>query len=69
MTAEISLPVYVRVGGVEARWGELTFDADGSEIRERDTRRALATFLRAAADHLENAPEDDEEVPDAAAHG
>ncbi|MEV7793412.1 hypothetical protein AB0O68_15675 [Streptomyces sp. NPDC087512] len=55
MSAEISLPVYVRVADVEARWGELTIEAPNGRVREHDTRRQLAAFLRAAADHLETA--------------
>ncbi|MYR45077.1 hypothetical protein [Streptomyces sp. SID5910] len=66
MAAEISLPVYVRVGDAEARWGELTIEAPDGVVDEQVTRRQLAAFLRAAADHLETP---DEEVPDAAAHG
>ncbi|MBZ6250562.1 hypothetical protein KVH27_19540 [Streptomyces olivaceus] len=66
MAAEISLPVYVRVGDTEARWGELTIEASDGAADEQVTRRALAAFLRAAADHLETLAE---EVPDAAARG
>jgi hypothetical protein len=69
MAAEISMPVYVRVGDVEARWGELTVEATDGTVREQDTRRELAAFLRASADQVENPSEDDEEVPGVAADG
>ncbi|MFJ2292109.1 hypothetical protein ACIOG7_10410 [Streptomyces sp. NPDC087894] len=67
MPAEITLPVYVRVGGSGAQWGELTVEVTDGTVREADMRRQLASFLREAADHLETMPEGGTEVPNASA--
>ena len=69
MAAEITLPVHVRVGDNEAQWGELTVEVRDGTVHEQDTRRQLAAFLREAADHLDNPPEGEGEVLDAAADG
>lgn len=70
MAAEVTLPVHVSVGGTVGCWGELTVEATGGTVRGEDVRHQLAAFSREAADVIEHPTEDDdEEVPDAAAHG
>ncbi|MFI1371337.1 hypothetical protein ACH4UY_04905 [Streptomyces longwoodensis] len=66
MAAQVSLPVYVRVGETEGRWGEITIEATDGALDVATLRREVAAFFRAAADDLENPATDDEEVPDAA---
>ncbi|MFE6103194.1 hypothetical protein ACFVQ4_25000 [Streptomyces laurentii] len=68
MAEQITLPVYVRVGGAEARWGTITVKTHDGTVREQDTRRELASFFREAAACLENPAKTSEEAPDAAAH-
>lgn len=65
MTAEITMPVVVRVGETEAQWGTITFTAEDGPLTEDMILRQTAAFLREAADRMENPSEDDEEVPDA----
>lgn len=68
MPAEIVLPVHVRVGGSEARWGTVAVPVADGEVGEAALRHALADFLHAAADCLKDPDLEDEnvEVPDAA---
>ncbi|MFE1349335.1 hypothetical protein [Streptomyces sp. NPDC058757] len=68
MAAEITLPVFFRVGGgPEAHVGDITMAAPGG-VLELPTRRAeLAAAFREAVTALETPPDADEEVPDAAA--
>ncbi|MET8765479.1 hypothetical protein [Streptomyces sp. NPDC004658] len=65
----VRLPVYLQVGSnaepLEAGWVEVEVGKD----TEGDVRVAVAAVLRATADGLESLPADDEEVPDATAHG
>ncbi|MFG2780815.1 hypothetical protein ACGFY7_23545 [Streptomyces prunicolor] len=64
MPAEIALPVFMRIGsGDEFHLGEITVDVDVTEATLTYGRPELATFLRAAADAIENPSE---EVDDAA---
>jgi hypothetical protein len=68
MTAEISLPVHVRVGqGPEHRLGTITLGAAGDTVDSRALRTELAAFHRAVADALDHPQQDDQEVNDAAA--
>ncbi|MDT0409942.1 MULTISPECIES: hypothetical protein [Streptomyces] len=70
MATEVTLPVHVRVGEAEGCLGELTVEATGGTVRGEDVLHQLAAFFREAADVIEHPTEDDdEEVPDAAAHG
>ncbi|MFB8772109.1 hypothetical protein [Streptomyces broussonetiae] len=69
MSAEIKLPVRVRVGETEACWGSVRVPVTDGRVDELAFRRELAAFLRETADALEDPTEDDEEVPDAAARG
>lgn len=66
MAAEVSLPVHVRIGETEGRWGEITIEATDGVLDEGALRREAAAFFRAAADHLESPTADNGEVPDAA---
>ncbi|MGE7135998.1 hypothetical protein [Staphylococcus warneri] len=67
MPAEITLPVYVRVGDVpEAHVGEVTVPVQGDQITVRTVRQQVAAFLRAAADAIEKPGEVTEEVDGAA---
>ncbi|MCG0062248.1 hypothetical protein L0F81_02915 [Streptomyces tricolor] len=65
----VRLPVYLQVGSnaepLEVGWVEVEVGKD----TEVDIRSAVAAVLRASADGLDSLPTDDEEVPDAAAHG
>ncbi|MET9973925.1 hypothetical protein ACFYOI_03580 [Streptomyces microflavus] len=68
MPAEITLPVFLRVGSTpEVRLGDFTMDLDG-EGTLKYGRPGLAQLLRAAADEVEN-PSPDEGGDDAAADG
>ncbi|WP_282698216.1 hypothetical protein [Streptomyces sp. CC208A] len=68
MPAELTLPVYMRVGdSPEQQIGLVTMPVHGDHVEATALRAELASFYRAAADAIENPPEDDEEVPDAAA--
>ncbi|MFF5972226.1 hypothetical protein ACFY7C_11975 [Streptomyces sp. NPDC012769] len=68
MTAEISLPVHVRVGaGPELQLGTITLGAAGHTVHSHELRTELAAFHRAVADALDHPPQDDQEVNDAAA--
>jgi hypothetical protein len=53
MSAEIELPVHVRVGETEACWGSVRIPVSDGCMDGRAFRREMAAFLRAAADHLE----------------
>lgn len=67
MPAEITLPVYIRVGNhPEAHFGDVTIPVPDGEAKVSVFREEMAAFLRVAADELENASEDDKEVPGAA---
>ncbi|MBL1107993.1 hypothetical protein JK361_25965 [Streptomyces sp. 5-8] len=65
----VRLPVYLQVGSsaepCEAGWVEFEVGSD----TETSIRSAVAAVLREAADGLDRLPTDDEEAPDAAAHG
>ncbi len=64
---EIVMPVYVRVGETEGRWGTITLTAEDGLLNEGEIRRETAAFFRAAADRLENPGDDEDEgVPGAA---
>ncbi|MGW0550552.1 hypothetical protein [Streptomyces altiplanensis] len=67
MPATIKLPVLVRAGDTEACWGSIRVPLRDGRMDETAFRREMAGFLRAAADHLENPSEDDQEEPDAPA--
>lgn len=62
MPTEITMPVIVRIGETEGRWGEITIETQDGEIDEVSLRRETAAFFRAAADRLENPGQDDEEA-------
>lgn len=74
MPAEITLPVFMRIGPAknEVQIGEYTFPVQpGNDAAGRATsfdRAALAALLRAAAEEIESRS-DDEGVSDAAADG
>ncbi|MFF1416560.1 hypothetical protein [Streptomyces sp. NPDC058280] len=66
MTDEITLPVFVRVGEAdEAHFGDLTITLSEGRIELPHYRREMASFLRAAADEIEN-PSPNEGDDDAA---
>ncbi|MFD5682187.1 hypothetical protein [Streptomyces bacillaris] len=68
MPAEITLPVFLRVGSTpEFHLSDFTVDLVG-EGGLKYGRPEVAQLLRAAADELEN-PSSDEGGDDAAAHG
>lgn len=68
MTAEITMPVVVRVGDTEEAWGTITFTAEDGPLTEDKIRRQTAAFFREAADRLENPGDDqDDEGVDGAA--
>jgi hypothetical protein len=54
MPAEAKLPVHVRAGDAEACWGSIRVPLVDGGMDEDAFRREMATFLRAAADHLES---------------
>lgn len=59
MPAEITLPVYVRVGNhEEAHFGEVTIPVTSGEATLPCFRREMAAFLRAAADEIERPSEE-----------
>lgn len=67
MAAEIVMPVFVRIGEIEAQWGEITFTDEDGPLTEGVFWRELAPFLRSVADQMENRAKGEEgEVPDAA---
>ncbi|MFB7228514.1 hypothetical protein ACFCY9_12430 [Streptomyces fimicarius] len=67
MPAEITLPVFLRVGSTpEFHLGDFTVDLVGGALKYG--RPEVAQLLRAAADEIEN-PSPDEGEDDAAAHG
>lgn len=66
MPAEITLPVFVRIGSREAHWGDITIPVKDNTIRTQALRQELAEFLRAAADEIEKQPATTEGVTDAA---
>lgn len=54
MPAEISLPVFVRVGdSEETHLGDVTFPVQGDEVQVAGLRSEMAAFYRALADALE----------------
>ncbi len=61
MPVEISLPVHVRVGDTEARWGSVSAPVTDGKVDEAALRHALADFLRTAATCLETLDPDGEE--------
>ncbi|KMS71324.1 hypothetical protein ACH49_24765 [Streptomyces leeuwenhoekii] len=69
MNTEIELPITIGVGDVVSTVGSIILEVRSGEVE--DFRPVLADALRQAADAVERADpsEDDEEVPDAAAHG
>ncbi|MFD5002212.1 hypothetical protein ACFWMV_04820 [Streptomyces mutabilis] len=68
INTEIELPITIGVGEVVSAVGSLMLEVRGGQVE--DFRPALADALREAAAAVERAaPDDDEEVPDAAAHG
>ncbi|MBW5420281.1 hypothetical protein GKQ77_01680 [Streptomyces sp. BG9H] len=67
MPAEITFPVYMRVGEQpEFRLGEFTVDLATGIGSLTYGRPELAAMMRAAADEITNPSHADEEVPDAA---
>lgn len=61
-STELTMPVFMRVGGQEEfHLGDITFDLASGEHAMPYTRADLASFLRAAADEIENPSEDAEE--------
>ncbi|MFF7851914.1 hypothetical protein ACFZDF_30645 [Streptomyces sp. NPDC007910] len=68
MSAEVELPVYVRVGdGVEAHIGTITLPLTGPVLDQAAIRAEMTSFYRGVADALDSPPDDDEEVDGAAA--
>ncbi|MFG3349509.1 hypothetical protein ACGF1Z_31180 [Streptomyces sp. NPDC048018] len=68
MPAEISLPVYMRVGdSPEQELGTLTMPISGGQVELSVLRVELATFYRALADAVEHPPQDDKEATDGTA--
>lgn len=65
MAAEVVMPVFVRVGKTEARWGTITFTTEDLPLTEEKIRQQTASFLRKAADVMER-PDKPEGVDDAA---
>jgi hypothetical protein len=54
MPAEITLPVFVRVGdSEETHLGDVTFPVEGNEVKDATARSEMAAFYRALADALE----------------
>lgn len=67
MATEIVMPVFVRIGEIEAQWGTITFTDEDGPLTEGLFWRELAPFLRTVADNMETRARDDEgEEPDAA---
>ncbi|MFI7009984.1 hypothetical protein [Streptomyces sp. NPDC050145] len=58
MTAEIVLPVHLRIGDSECRLGTVTLEA------QQPIGHDVAEFLRAAADAYERATLDQDDRPD-----
>lgn len=69
ITTEIELPITLGVGEIVSTVGSITLEVRGEQVE--DFRPVLADALRQAADAIERVDmdEDDEEVPDAPAHG
>ncbi|MFI0268575.1 hypothetical protein [Streptomyces luteogriseus] len=69
INTEFELPITIGVGDVVSTVGSITLEVRGGQVE--DFRPVLADALRQAADAVERADPDgdDEEVPDAAAHG
>ncbi|NUR25512.1 MAG: hypothetical protein HOV83_06625 [Catenulispora sp.] len=66
---EFELPITLGVGDVISTVGTITLEVRDGQVE--DFRPVLAAALREAADAIERAGlnDEDEEVPDAAAHG
>ncbi|MFD8254686.1 hypothetical protein [Streptomyces werraensis] len=69
INTEITLPITIGVGDVINTVGTVTLEVRGGQVE--DIRPVLAAALREAAAAVERVDpdEDDQEVPDAAAHG
>lgn len=69
INTEIELPITIGVGEIVNTVGSITLEVRNGKVE--DFRPVLADALREAAAAVEraNSDEDDEEVPDAAAHG